>query len=217
MNFPARLANAGLVIFISLGAAACSNEAAADTIIYRFEAERRATPMAPPAGSMTVSANQQLTLSGTFGFKTTAPAAAGSGIPGQVEFEVFETGFIRINEIDTGVPEEVIVQVTDGETRVDDPRMTMRDNILLSASAVSSDAPEGAPIDAITVQLDYANAEGLKSAELPTSLDLDDIAKMSLRFSTRVASTSDRAAGETASGGLLGLVYFNITSIERIE
>jgi hypothetical protein len=203
---------------LAIGVIACGiayfDDAAAETLVYRFEAERRGTLIAPPSGSVAALAAAVPRLSGTFGFETSAPVASDAGISGQVPFATYSTGFITVDAMDIGrVAGEVIVQVTDGVTRIDDPRMTIIDEVSISTHAISTDAP----IDAITLRLQYVDAERLESVVLPEVLNLDDIAETSLIFSVRVDSMSNRAEGQTTAVELLGIVHFDITVIERVE
>jgi hypothetical protein len=209
-----RLLAAGLLVCGAAGA----DGAAAETVVYRFEAEHAHTPVAPPEGSATAQAAALPRLSGTFGFETGAPVAAGAGIPGRVAFAGYDTGFIRLDAMDTGrFAGEVGIRVTDGVTQADDPRTTIVDELLLGTRAVSADSP----VDALSLRVRYLDAERLQGVGLPGALALDDISKMTLTFSTRIDILNDRADGrpatEAPAGGLLGLVHFDITEIERVE
>jgi hypothetical protein len=190
------------------------NVAAGESLAFRFEGEQSRTRITPPDGSVAALAAAMPRLTGTFGFDTSAPVAAGTGIPGRVAFGVYDTGFITVDGLDvTAVPGEVSVRITDGVTRTDDPRMTIVDEIALSTNAISTDAP----VDALTLRVRYRDAERLQSVDLPRALDLNDIAKMSLTFSTRTDSMANRRERAGAPVDLGGLVHFDITMIERVE
>jgi len=203
---------------LALGIATCgivfSDSVAAESVAYRFEAERSLTQVAPPEGSAAASAAALTRLTGTFGFETSSPVVAEAGIPGRVAFGSYDTGFITVDGLELGgIPGDVSVRVTNGEPQVDDPRMTIADEVSLSTRAISTDRA----IDAMTLRLRYVDAERLRTVELPVTVSLDEIAEMSLIFSTRIDAMSNRAEGQTATGDLLGLVIFDIGVLERIE
>ena len=52
---------------------------------------------------------------------------------------------------------------------------------------------------------------------MPEVLNLDEMEEVSLTFSTRVDSMSNRGEGEAATVKLLGLVHFKITVLERVQ
>jgi hypothetical protein len=214
MKNPAVTVFRALTIGLLICSPAYCNSSAAESLVFRFEAERSLARIAPLEGSVTALAASMPKLSGTFGFETNTPVAAGSGIPGRVSFGVYDTWFVTIDAIDGDmVPGEFSVKVTDGVTQTDHPEMTIVDEVSLSARAVSPDAP----VDAVTLRLRYLDAERLRSANLPDALNLDDIAEMNLRFSTRIDSISNRDEGPAATVDLLGLVHFDITLIKRVE
>lgn len=219
-----RRANAlALWVGLSLGWIGWANGAAADTIVYRFEAERSDHPIplpdsggiAPtlPEGSVTALAAALPRLSGTFGFDTDAPRAAGAGIPETVSFGSYDTGFIVVDQLDLGSMTTFSVQLTDGVTQLGAPARSIADEVTLESKGVSS----GAPLDALALRLRYADAERLQSVDLPRSLILDGIEEKRLIFSTRIDMPGDRATGQPASGELLGVARFEITAIERLR
>jgi hypothetical protein len=168
----------------------------------------------PPKGSFAASVASMRKLTGTFGFDIGTPVSDRAGIPGRVSFGAYDTGFVRIDGIDTGiVPGDVGVTVTDGVTQTDDPRTTIVDEISLSTQAISTQEP----VDAFTLKVRYLDADRLQSVDLPDELVSDDIGEMSLTFSTRIDAMSNRGEGQHATGDLLGLVRFDITMIEKIE
>ncbi len=214
MNTPTVAGPSSLAIGIVMCGIAFANGAAAESVVYRFEAERFPTSIAPPEGTVAASAAALPRLSGTFGFETGSPVVAGASSPGRVSFGTYDTGFITVDGLDLGgIAGNVSVRVTDGVPQADDPRMTIVDEVLLGTAAVSTDAP----IDALSLRLRYIDAERLQGVDLPVELSRDDIAEMRLMFSTRVDAMSNRADGQTATVDLLGLVAFDITVIERIE
>ncbi len=203
---------------ITIGAFACSvglfDSASAEPVVFRFDAEQSGVPIPPPEGSLAAEAGTLPRISGKFGFESNAPLAAQAELPGRVAFGDYNTGFLFLDSMDIGrVPGNIHVQVTDGATNVNDPRLTIVDEVTLSTRAISTVTP----IDAVTLRLRYLDAEQLQGVELPHALDSDDIEKVSLTFSTRIDGMSNRAKGETATGDLLGLVHFEVTVIERIE
>lgn len=52
---------------------------------------------------------------------------------------------------------------------------------------------------------------------MPAALNAEDFASIRLRFSTRVDGTSNRGGGRSAAIQVLGLVVFNVTTIQRVE
>ncbi|MGD8644131.1 MAG: hypothetical protein PVI15_07580 [Chromatiales bacterium] len=203
-----------LIIGVVIGSVAFFNGVAAESQVFRFEAERSMAGIAPPKGSFAASVASMRRLTGMFGFDSSIPIADGAGIPGRVSFGAYDTGFVSIDGIDSGkVPGKVSVTVTDGVTQSDDPRMTIVDEISLSTQAVSTHEP----VDALTLRVRYLDAERLQSVDLPEELLPDDIGEMSLTFSTRIDAMSNRSEGQRATGDLLGLVRFDITVIEKVE
>jgi hypothetical protein len=203
-----------LTIGVVFGSMIFCNLAVGESLVFRFEAGQSRTGIVPPEGSVAALAAAMPKLTGTFGFDNSAPVAAGTGIPGRVSFGVYDTGFITVDGIDMDrVPGEFAVKVTDGVTQTDDPRKTIVDEISLSTRAISTDAP----VDALTLRLRFLDADRLQGVDLPRLLDLNDIANMSLSFSTRTDSMANRRERGAATVDLVGLVHFHITVIERVE
>ena len=208
-----RFPGTGLAAFAVVGIA-CVDGAMADPVSYRFEAEFMGAPVAPPPGSVTAIAAGMEKLSGTFGYDTETPRAAGASSPGRVAFAEYGTGFVTIDGIEiTEIPGDMFVEITDGVPQTDSSTVAIADAVTLTTRAVSTEAP----IDALTLRLRYADAERLQSVALPDALDLADMAGMGLTFSTRIDQMGTRAQGAGKDAGLLGLVQFTITAIERIE
>jgi hypothetical protein len=204
----------GLIISFMISSLTVFNGAAAESQIFRFEAERSLGGIVPPEGSFAASVASMPKLNGIFGFDTSISMADRAGIPGRVSFGAYDTGFVTIDGIDTGkVPGEMSVTVTDGVTQAHAPRTTIIDELYLSTQAISPHEP----VDALTLRIRYRDAERLQSVELPNKLAPDDIGEMSLTFSTRIDAMSNRGAGQYATGNLLGLVRFDITVIQKIE
>jgi hypothetical protein len=204
----------GLTASIVISSLAFFNGAAAESQVFRFEAERSVAGIDPPKGSFAASVASMPRVTGIFGFDTSIPVTDRAGIPGRVSFGAYDTGFISIDGIDTGkVPGEVSVTVTDGVTQAHAPRTTIVDEFYLSTQAISTHKP----VDAITLRVRYLDAERLQSVELPDDLVSDDIGGMSLTFSTRIDVMSNRSERQHATGDLLGLVRFDITVIEKVE
>ncbi|MEJ2523069.1 MAG: hypothetical protein P8080_09345 [Gammaproteobacteria bacterium] len=204
----------GLIIGVVISSVAVFNGAAAESLEFRFVAERSGAGITPPKASFAGSVASMRRLTGIFGFDTSTPVADRAGIPGRVSFGAYDTGFVRIDGIDTGrVPGKVSLTVTDGVTQTDDPRTTIADEISLSTKAISTQEP----VDGLTLRVRYLDAERLQSVELPDELVSDDIAEASLTFSTRIDAMSNRGEGQHATGDLLGLVRFDITKIEKVE
>ena len=54
-------------------------------------------------------------LSGSFGYDVDAPVVFATGVPGQVAFAAYDTGFIRLDDLDLGqIAAEPEIRVTDG-------------------------------------------------------------------------------------------------------
>jgi hypothetical protein len=214
MNYLSDATFRGLIISFVISSLAFLSCAAAESQVFRFEAERSLGGIAPPKGSFAASVASMPRLTGIFGFDTSIPVADRAGIPGLVSFGAYDTGFVTIDGIDTGkVPGEVSVTVTDGVTQAHDPRTTIVDELYLSTQAISTHEP----VDALTLRVRYLDAERLQSVELPDELVPDDIGEMSLTFSTRIDGMSNRGDGQNATGDLLGIVRFDITVIEKVE
>lgn len=185
-------------------------------ITYRFEAERShpQAPLAPPDGSLAAQALLLPKLSGTFGFDTNAAIVAQAGSPDRVTFADYATGFIIFDELDIGQAlGSVAVTVTNGVTQIDAPHSTIKDEITLSTRALSTTVP----IDAVTLQLQFHDAEQLQDVTLPRELDLTTPWKIKLLFTTRIDGSSSRANGQTATAQVLGIVSFDVTTVERAE
>jgi hypothetical protein len=117
-----------------------------------------------------------------------------------------------LNELDAGmIRGDLSVQVTDGVTEVEALQTTIVDEVSLGSRAISTDEP----IDAIRLRFRYFDAERLQSVALPKSLDLEDIAEMSLTFSTRIDAMSNRSAAQV--GEVIGLVSFDVLVIQLVE
>lgn len=203
---------------LAIGAIACmvawADFVRADTVTYRFEAVQKAVPVAPPDGRVTAAAASARVLTGTFGYDTAAPVVDGAEVPGQVAFGAYDTGFITVDDIDIGsIPGRLGVQVTDGVTREDDPRLTIADEILLASRALSTDAP----VDALSLRLTFLDAESIGSADLPQVLTPDDLADITLTFTTRIDAIADRARGQGGSVDVLGVVLFDVVSMTRVD
>lgn len=203
---------------LAIGAIACTVAVAdfvrADTVTYRFEAVQKAVPVAPPDGRVTAAVAAAQVLTGTFGYDTAAPVVDGAAVPGQVSFGAYDTGFITIDDIDIGsIPGSLGVQVTDGVTREDDPRLTIADEILLASRALSTDAP----VDALSLRLTFPDAESVDSIDLPQVLTADEFATMTLTFTTRTDAIADRAMGQGGSVDVLGLVIFDVVAMTRVD
>ena len=203
-----------LIMGLLVSAISPLDSAAADSITYRFEAERsRAQAIDPADSSLTALAAAITKLSGIFGFDIDTPVAATAGIPGRVEFGAYDTGFIKVNQLGPHIGGEFSVQVTDGVTLNEDPRMTIADEISVSTRAISTEEP----VEEIILRIRYTDAERFQGIALPKALNLEDVAQMSLTFSIRIDAISNRGTGQNATGELLGLVHFDVTMIERIE
>ena len=72
-------------------------------------------------------------------------------------------------------------------------------------------------IDSVSLQLRHTDAGAFDGIAMPAALRLQDFDSIRLTFSTRIDSLGNR--GQAASGGnqVLGLVVFDVTTIERIE
>lgn len=214
--------NSGYLFFkhrgLAIGAVMCavsiSGAAVADTVTYRFEAVQKAVPIDPPSDSVAAFAASASVLTGTFGFDTAAPAATGAEVPGQVTFGAYDTGFITFDDAAIGsIPGSITVQITDGVTREDDPRLTIADEILLASRAVSIDAP----VDALSLRLTFPDAESVDSIDLPQVLTADEFATMTLTFTTRTDAIADRATGQGGSVDVQGLVIFDVVAMTRVD
>ena len=199
---------------LGLLVAGLSPNAIAEELVFTFEARLQRVVIQPPEGSLAAQAAQTDSITGRFEFSSSAPVAATAGIPGRVEFASYDTGFISINELDTsglaGSPE---IRISNGITQAEDPKSTIKDEMLFSYRAVS----EKEPIDSLALRFSYRDANALRNVGLPTTLDIDDFDSASLSFSSRIDSIGNRAQGDAGTPQVLGLVHFNITAIEHKE
>ena len=189
-------------------------DAFAEELVFRFEATLDNVVVQPSEGSVAAQAANRKFITGTFGFSTDAAVAANAGIPGRVEFASYDTGFLSINEIDVSrLPGSPSMRVGDGIAQAEDPSSTIKDEVIFSYRAISRDEP----IDSLALRFRYRDANVLQDARLPTSFDLNDFDSVSLSFSHRIDSLSNRGEGEARRNQLLGLVHFRLTTIRRAE
>ncbi len=194
---------------------AVSGQAAvAEGVVYRFEAVLGAVHVEPPAGSTAARAASFRALTGRFGYERDVPQSAAAGVPGRVAFADYDTGFITVDQVDLGrLRGQVVTRVTDGVAEAEDPGPAISDEIMIGYRAVSTESA----IDSVSLQLRHTDAGAFDGIAMPAALRLQDFDSIRLTFSTRIDSLGNR--GQAASGGnqVLGLVVFDVTTIERIE
>lgn len=186
----------------------------AEDVVLRFQAVQAGTYLKPSPGTVTAQAAGLQQITGRFGYSTDAPRTAEAGIPGQVAFASYATGFVTVDGLDlTEVPGSVTTSVTDGMAQPDDPATAIDDNVTIGFSAFLP----GETVDSVSLRLLYAGADALQDVALPTGLDLDEVASIGLTFSTRVDVRSDRDQTVTDSDPQFSAVTFEVIDIERVQ
>ncbi|RSK38513.1 hypothetical protein EJA01_01970 [Rhodovulum iodosum] len=189
--------------------------ARAESLAYRFEAEVKFVQGTPPADSLTARAAGLDTITGTFGFDTDAPRTVETGIPGRVGFAAYATGFVALNELDlSALPGPVFLSVGDGIPQQDAPQTTIKDNLII---AFDSQARDDTPVDSLSLEIRFDDAEALAGVAVPSALKVGQIGSARLTVSTRRDSFGDRGNSAAGAVQVLGLAVFDITTIEAID
>jgi len=189
--------------------------AAAESVVYCFQAERSDAGTAEPLkGSVAARIADIPRLSGCFGYDVDAPVLFATGIPGQVAFAAYDTGFIRVDDLDLGrIAVEPEIRVTDGMTRMDDPRMTIPDGFSMGLNPGVTETPA----DYLSLEFRFADAEQWQGTDLPVALDLAAVARAHLRFAVLVGTSDPGGGARSGKTDVLGALTFVITSIQRVE
>jgi len=189
--------------------------AAAEGIVYRFQAERSDDgTVEPPKGSVAGLVAKMRRISGRFGYDVQAPVVFATGIPAQVAFAAYDTGFIQVDDLDLRrIAAEPEIRVIDGMTREDDPRMTIADGLSMGLNPGVTETPA----DYLSLEFRFADAEQWQGTDLPVVLDLAAAARAQLRFAVLVGTSNPGGGARSGTTEILGSVTFVITSIQRVE
>lgn len=197
---------ASFCIAASIGSAAVASDA-----VYRFKAELAHALGSPPSTSLSAKAAEIPEITGHFGFSPGADRIAGASDPGRVAFADYATGWITIDQLDiSALAGEVTTRIRDGLTKAADPKTSMKDQMTIGYSNFSDEEP----IDSLTLNMLYRNADMLASATIPPSLDFADFASIRILFSTRIDASGNRDDQLSGNVEVLGTAIFRVTEIE---
>jgi hypothetical protein len=195
-------------------AASIVSAAPAGDLVYRFKAELAHVSISPPPTSLSAKAAEIPEITGHFGFSPRADRIAGASDPGRVAFADYASGWITIDQLDiSALAGEVTTRIRDGVTQAADPRTTMKDQMTIGYSNFSAEEP----IDSLTLNMLYKNADMLASATIPPSLNFADFASIRILVSTRIDASGNRDDQLSGSVEVLDTVIFRVTAMEQIE